>query len=121
VLAIDWADAIAAHVIEGPRLEPQEDRGLNDCQIGRRVAIACVATHQLDEERVQVPMCGGFRCRKTEGLLVICHDIPCRNGHRPMMKKIGSVREWRLQISCKRHGCMPGADVGPNGDLRPMR
>ena len=104
MLAINWAGAIATHVVKGAWLEAQEGSGLDHRQIGPAVAVGLVATHHLDDKWVQAQMCGGFKCREPMGLLVICHDVPCRSGHRRMMEKIGLVREWRLHISCKRHG-----------------
>jgi|SRR5215471_17867542 len=76
MFAIRWAVAVAAHIIEGARFEPQEGRGFCYRQVRRAVSSDVIATHGFDYLRIQVEENGNIRSRQEGKLLVLRHDTP---------------------------------------------
>ena len=77
MFAIRWTVAVAAHVIEGARFEPQEGRGFCYSQVRRAVSSDLTTAHGIENLGIQVEENGNIRRRQKGNLLMLRHDTPC--------------------------------------------
>jgi hypothetical protein len=106
MFAIGWSIAVAAHVIEGARFEPQEGRGFGYRQVGGPVSSDVIATHGIEDLGIQVEENGDICGRQKGNLLILRHDTPCMRRRARMMRDTRSAWQWRVHIFRKCHGSM---------------